>query len=341
MTSGTGKEVFLSRRAGILKIRVSISRRVEGRDKGMPAEKPIQWAARISPEQVRRLYRLNAQGLYDDDLIAEVGWGLYARCQDVMLVHDAMRGEVPCPVCGKIVLRETMRGLPSSSLAPSEVSTDCPHCRRPITWRQCREALRNHPRCFDCNILLGWNYEGNRLACRKCQREWTWQSYLRSVKTRVWLPCPHCHNKLRQQKRCELPAPTERPSSPVPCPKCRATAYHSEGKLSCKSCGHQVPWSRFRKLQKRRVERLACISCGHPFTWRSWKKRYSGCDLLTGNPMPVELFIASWPTCMTPQQRMIKIDGLLHAIHGRGALGPNLVEGTQDSVRRLLDELAG
>jgi hypothetical protein len=36
-------------------------------------------------------------GLYDDDLLMEVGWGLYARALDVALVAKAVAGIVPCP----------------------------------------------------------------------------------------------------------------------------------------------------------------------------------------------------------------------------------------------------
>ena len=37
---------------------------------------------------------------------------------------------------------------------------------------------------------------------------------------------------------------------------------------------------------------------------------------------------------------MIRIDALLHAVHGRGSLGPLLIEGDEESVMSLLDELA-
>jgi hypothetical protein len=37
---------------------------------------------------------------------------------------------------------------------------------------------------------------------------------------------------------------------------------------------------------------------------------------------------------------MARIDALLHAVHGRGALGPVLIDGDEAAVMALLDELA-
>jgi ribosomal protein S27AE len=230
----------------------------------------------------------------------------------------------------------------AAQVAPSRPQTfACDHCARELTWRECRQALRNHPRCFDCLTLLGWNYEGNVLTCRRCGREWTWQKYRRSVKARVWLPCARCHRKVRRPERArETAAGDSLPTERIPCPGCGADAVHAGGRLSCGACGYDLAWRTYRKRQKRRAERLHCEACGHGFTWQSWRKSYAGASLLTGNPEPLRCFSVRWPRCSTPEQRMLAIDRLLHAVHGRGALGPNLVRGTEESVRRLLDELA-
>ena len=104
--------------------------------------------------RIRRLYRMNALGVYDDELLAEVGWGLHARCNDVLVVHRAMRGEVPCPSCGEMVQREVYRSGSSGNTNRSELPFACPHCNNQVSWRECRDDLRNGPRCFDCLILL-------------------------------------------------------------------------------------------------------------------------------------------------------------------------------------------
>ena len=37
---------------------------------------------------------------------------------------------------------------------------------------------------------------------------------------------------------------------------------------------------------------------------------------------------------------MMHIDFLVQALHGQGALAPVFIEGSKDSIRQLLDELA-
>jgi uncharacterized Zn finger protein (UPF0148 family) len=44
-----------------------------------------------------RLYTADAEMRREEQLADEVGWRLYARCQDVLLVSD---GEIVCPECG-------------------------------------------------------------------------------------------------------------------------------------------------------------------------------------------------------------------------------------------------
>lgn len=62
-----------------------------------------QWAPRITPAEVRGLYDLDAQGIYDEDLIADVGYGLLARCESFIRANEATAGRARCPNCGAIV----------------------------------------------------------------------------------------------------------------------------------------------------------------------------------------------------------------------------------------------
>lgn len=62
-----------------------------------------EWAPRVRPDLVRRLYRLDAQGLYDADLINDVGYSLYSRCLSFVEATDATAGRVHCPQCQQIV----------------------------------------------------------------------------------------------------------------------------------------------------------------------------------------------------------------------------------------------
>lgn len=63
------------------------------------------WAPRVTQQEIRRLYETDAKGIYDDDLIAEVGYGLLSRCQSFLDANEAVEGRVRCPSCAAIVLR--------------------------------------------------------------------------------------------------------------------------------------------------------------------------------------------------------------------------------------------
>lgn len=62
-----------------------------------------QWAPRVRPEKVRRLYALDAQGIYDDELIDDVGYGLLARCESFITACAASSGRATCPRCGVVI----------------------------------------------------------------------------------------------------------------------------------------------------------------------------------------------------------------------------------------------
>jgi hypothetical protein len=53
--------------------------------------------------KIRRLYETDARGIYDAELIDEVGYGLLARCQAFLDAEEARAGRAKCPACGAIV----------------------------------------------------------------------------------------------------------------------------------------------------------------------------------------------------------------------------------------------
>ena len=55
----------------------------------------IEWAPRVKPHTIRRLYELDAKGILDENLIDEVGFGLWARCETIHRVTHRL-----CPECG-------------------------------------------------------------------------------------------------------------------------------------------------------------------------------------------------------------------------------------------------
>lgn len=61
------------------------------------------WAPRVPKAKIRQLYESDARGIYDQELIEEVGYALLARCESFILACQAVHGEAPCPRCGAIV----------------------------------------------------------------------------------------------------------------------------------------------------------------------------------------------------------------------------------------------
>ena len=301
----------------------------------------MQWVPRLKPWRVRQLYQCIRHGIFDEDKLLHIGWGLYARGEAVLMFGQAMRGQVPCPQCDQIVYRRNFyRQRPSAQPSTSQFS--CPICAEKVTWRDCRDALRNHPRCFDCRKILAWNYSTNTLTCSSCKQIWTWQKYRQSIKYRVRLPCPHCSNTLRKPPSSKSGSFNKKKASShwdLTCPNCKRQGQHMSGVFCCTHCGYEKKWQAFTKRQKRKVEYLNCAACGHAFTWQSWKKQYDR-YAHTGNLAPIRQFVSQWPRCKTPGEQLIAIDRLIHALHARGSLAPVFIQGNQHSVAQWLDDLA-
>ena len=96
----------------------------------------VRWAPKLRPEKLRRLYELDAQGLADEELIDEVGYTLYSRCESILTVTESFRGRVPCPGCGAVVLREPGTG-------PQEEMLCCGHCSWQAMWREYHQSWQN------------------------------------------------------------------------------------------------------------------------------------------------------------------------------------------------------
>ena len=62
-----------------------------------------KWAPRVKKHKIQRLYELDARGIYDEDLILEVGYGLLSRCRSFLEANQATDGNAPCPVCENLV----------------------------------------------------------------------------------------------------------------------------------------------------------------------------------------------------------------------------------------------
>ena len=60
----------------------------------------ITWARRVSREKIKRLYESDAKNIQDNELIDEVGYGLYARADSFIKTNRAhCSGIINCPAC--------------------------------------------------------------------------------------------------------------------------------------------------------------------------------------------------------------------------------------------------
>lgn len=65
----------------------------------MSNQPPLQWAAKVRPDHIRRLYEQDARGIVDEALIDEVGVALYGRCRSILLVSSQ---QIECPRCDRV-----------------------------------------------------------------------------------------------------------------------------------------------------------------------------------------------------------------------------------------------
>ena len=57
------------------------------------------WAKKVSPAKIRRLYEQNAKGIYDEEFIDDVGIGLLARCDSMLMATSSNLGKAICIEC--------------------------------------------------------------------------------------------------------------------------------------------------------------------------------------------------------------------------------------------------
>ena len=66
----------------------------------------FRWAPRVSRRKIWRLYESGAPGMLDQDLLDDIGYGIYIRCLDMIGLAAAIRKhEVTCRNCGTKMMR--------------------------------------------------------------------------------------------------------------------------------------------------------------------------------------------------------------------------------------------
>lgn len=83
-----------------------------------------QWASRVQKSKIKHLYELDAKGIYDDKLLDEVGYALYARCQSFITACQATSGSASCPICDTLIHHDRDK----------EMLLICANCDWQLTW---------------------------------------------------------------------------------------------------------------------------------------------------------------------------------------------------------------
>jgi len=83
----------------------------------MDHKKP-KWAKKVPPEKIKRLYEQDAKGIYDEELIDDVGISLYARVDSMLMVTSSNLGKAICIECRTEIPHNYQRGF----------LLECPKC---------------------------------------------------------------------------------------------------------------------------------------------------------------------------------------------------------------------
>lgn len=96
------------------------------------------WAPKLAQRLIARLYLADAKGMVDEELLDEVGYGLFARCESMIIIADASRGYVRCPQCDKMIVHNNK---------PQDL-LKCKKCKWQKSWRAYQKTYKGqhlHP----------------------------------------------------------------------------------------------------------------------------------------------------------------------------------------------------
>lgn len=107
-----------------------------------------RWAPKVSKAKIHRLYLSDANGIVDEELINEVGWSLWSRCDSIITVTCAHYGRVTCPSCSTVI--EHPLAITESTETASEHSSpwryediiQCRNCGWQLPWTAYHQTYR-------------------------------------------------------------------------------------------------------------------------------------------------------------------------------------------------------
>jgi len=112
-------------------IRFRWTTRSEGRCRMNTFEtKDFKWAQRLSKNDIYRLYKSEASGLLDEELLDEVGIGLYSRCETIKQVTERL-----CPNCSRVI-----EGAFNGNNLDRSIS--CSNCQWISKWSNYRQSYK-------------------------------------------------------------------------------------------------------------------------------------------------------------------------------------------------------
>ena len=88
------------------------------------------WASRVPREKIARLYATDAQGIVDEELIEDVGIGLFARIESIFKSREASAGQARCPLCDRQIDHDGMK----------DTILRCESCNWELTWDEYHKA---------------------------------------------------------------------------------------------------------------------------------------------------------------------------------------------------------
>ena len=117
----------------------------------------LRWAPRVPMEWLQRLYEADAAGIVDDELIEKVGFRLYERCRDCIVVHDASLGRrFVCPQCHSEL---------DVSGDGTERQVSCSSCSRTTDFQTFHASWRHKelagPRALHEEFIASWDRARN------------------------------------------------------------------------------------------------------------------------------------------------------------------------------------
>jgi hypothetical protein len=117
------------------------------------------------------------------------------------------------------------------------------------------------------------------------------------------------------------------------------------GRIRCRQCGEYVAQF-YRMGARHKSDVLNCAKCGWQTTCGEFYDSYTGRSLLPGSAIKLfEDYLARFPQATTSSHKLLLIDWLIHQFHvmqgvARMPVGQNVIEGTGDQVRELIETLA-